>query len=116
MLLVVIDVRSLFKFVPANCSARIFKPFSSGLISLLTLTSYHWTPRLLGVCQEWLVGAAPEASRLRWDWPHRVYAGGKQIVARHFPCVKYEDLPDILPHGGRDTGESSEPAQRLGDS
>ena len=40
MLLVVIDVRSLFKFVPANCSARIFKPFSSGLISLLTLTSW----------------------------------------------------------------------------
>ena len=40
MLLVVTDVRSLFKFVPANCSARIFKPFSSGLISLLTLTSW----------------------------------------------------------------------------
>ena len=40
MLLVVIDVTSLFKFVPANCGARIFKPFSSGLISLLTLTSW----------------------------------------------------------------------------
>ena len=35
-----IDVRSLFKFVPANCSTRIFKPFSSDLISLLTLTSW----------------------------------------------------------------------------
>ena len=62
------------------------------------------------------MGAAPEASRLRWDRPHRVYARGRQIMARYFPCVKYEDLPDILPHGGRDTGESSEPAQRLGDS
>ena len=142
MLLVVMDVRSLFKFVPATCSNRIFKPFSSGLISLLTLTSwplrhsprvrpsssgcqiwvlgasgsYHWTPRLLGVCQKWLVGAALEASRLRWDRTHRVYARGRQIVARHSPCSKYEDPPDILPHGRRDTGESSEPAQRLGDS
>ena len=61
------------------------------------------------------MGAAPEASRLQWD-PHRVSARGRQIMARYFPCVKYEDLPDILPHGGRDTGESSEPAQRLGDS
>ena len=32
------------------------------------------------------------------------------------PCVKYEDLSDILPNGGRDTGEGSEPAQCLGDS
>ena len=62
------------------------------------------------------MGAAPEASRLRWDRTHRVYARGKQIVARHFPCSKYEDPPDILPHGRHDTGESSEPAQRLGDS
>ena len=37
------------------------------------------------------MGAAPEASRLRWDRTHRVYARGKQIVARHFPCSKYED-------------------------
>ena len=65
--------------------------------------------------EERLVGAAPEASRLRWDRPHRVYARGRQIMARYFPCVKYEDLSDILPHGGRDTGET-EPAQRLGDS
>ena len=25
-------------------------------------------------------------------------------MARYFPCVKYEDLSDILPHGGRDAG------------
>ena len=142
MLLVVIDVRSLFKFAPANCSARIFKPFSSGLFSLLTLTSgplspsqrvrpsssgcqiwmlvrqwtCHWTPRLLRVCQKWLVPATPEASRLRGYRTYRVYTRGRQIVARHFPCCKHEDPPDILPSGRRDTEESSEPAQCLGDS
>ena len=61
------------------------------------------------------MGAAPEASRLRWYRTHRVYARGRQIVARHFPCSKYEGPPDILPYGRRDTGESSEPAQCLGE-
>ena len=62
------------------------------------------------------MGAAPEASRLRWYRTHRVYARGRPLVARHFPCSKFEDPPDILPYGRRDTGESSESAQCLGDS
>ena len=60
MLLVVIDVRSLFKFVPANCSTRIFKPFSSDLIPLLTLTSWPLprSPRVRpsrSGCQIWVL-------------------------------------------------------------